>query len=60
MIQSFFFHWKKKGEKYSFLIETLRDHVLLMTSCLVTIAADCRQALPKCVSRTKKELLKTA
>ena len=34
--------------------------MLLMTSYLDTIATDCRQTLPKCVSRINQQLRKTA
>ena len=51
---------RKKGKKIRFFIHKLRDNMLLMTSYLVTIATDCRQTLPKCVSRINEQLLKTA
>ena len=43
-----------------FFIQKWLDLMLLMTSYLVTIATDCRQTLPKCVSRITEQLLKTA
>ena len=35
-------------------------YMFYMMSYFVTIATDCRQTLPKCVSRINEQLLKTA
>ena len=53
----FFLHPNKV--KTRIFIQKWLDLVLLMTSYLVTIAIDCRQTLPKCVSRINEQLLKT-
>ena len=38
-------------------IQKWRDHMLLMTSYLITITTDCHQPLPRCVLRVNQQLI---
>ena len=51
--------YAKNGKKYTFFIQKLHDHILIMTY-LVTIATDCSQTLRKGVLRINEQLLEMA
>ena len=53
----FFDQTKMKNAPF---IQNWLDRMLLMTAYVITMATDCCQTSPKCVSGINKQLLKTA